>query len=256
MTTRSLIIIPTYEERANVAEVLRRVRASAPDSDVLVIDDNSADGTAEAARATSLELGRVDVIVRREKSGLGSAYRAGFAFGLEHGYDVLVEMDADLSHDPAVLPALLRAVDDGADLAIGSRYVPGGTTPGWPLRRRLLSRGGNGYARWMLRLAAHDATSGFRAFRATALREIDATSTNATGYGFQIELVYLLTRAGASIAEVPIEFADRTRGRSKMSARITFEALRLVTSWAIHDRLLQQDHRRDHRSRAGAALPA
>jgi len=255
MDERSLIIIPTYDESANIAEVLHRTRVSAPKSDVLVVDDASPDGTAAVARSVAFELGKITVLERPEKAGLGSAYRAGFEFGLDHGYEVLVEMDADLSHDPIVIPELLQAVANGADLAIGSRYVPGGATPGWSTHRRLLSRAGNWYARRALGLDTHDATSGFRAYRATMLRAIDAATTQATGYGFQIELAYLVARRGGSVAEVPIEFVERTQGTSKMSARITAEALLLVTGWAMRDRVLHlgQGH---HRSGAGAPVAA
>jgi dolichol-phosphate mannosyltransferase len=256
MDERSLIIIPTYEESANIAAVLRRTRASAPTTDVLVVDDTSPDGTATVVREIASELGQITLLERPEKTGLGSAYRAGFEFGLDHGYDVLVEMDADLSHDPIVIPELLQAVANGADLAIGSRYVPGGATPGWSRHRRLLSRAGNWYARRALGLDTHDATSGFRAYRASIVRAIDAASTRATGYGFQIELAYLVARRGGSIAEVPIEFVERTSGASKMSARITAEALLLVTGWALRDRLLQSGQRRLRRSGTGAAVAA
>ena len=256
MNERSLVIIPTYEEAENIADVLRRTRSHAPTADVLVVDDHSPDDTEAVVRAVASELGRISVLARPGKAGLGSAYRAGFAFGLDHGYDVLVEMDADLSHDPAVIPALLRAVEDGADLAIGSRYIRGGATPGWSAHRRLLSRGGNGYARWALGLSTHDATSGFRAYRATTLRAVDAVSTQATGYGFQIELAYRIARCGGAVTEVPITFVDRTRGTSKMSARITFEALGLVTGWALHDRVLRLGPRGQRRPRTRAAVAA
>jgi len=256
MKERSLIIIPTYEESANIAEVLHRTRASAPTTDVLVVDDGSPDGTAAVVRRVASELGQIALLERSEKAGLGSAYRAGFGFGLDHGYDVLIEMDADLSHDPIVIPELLGAVANGADLAIGSRYIPGGATPGWSVHRRLLSRAGNWYARQALDLGTHDATSGFRAYRATMLRAIDAASTQATGYGFQIELAYLVGQRGGSVAEVPIEFVERRRGTSKMSARITVEALLLVTGWALRDRLLRFGQRRHRRSGTGAAVAA
>ena len=172
------------------------------------------------------------------KNGLGAAYRAGFEWGLARGYDVLVEMDADLSHDPCVIPSLLREIRVGSDLAIGSRYVPGGATPNWPARRRLLSRAGNLYAGRMFGLRTTDATSGYRAYRATALEAIGVATTDATGYAFQIELAYRVSRGGGQISEVPIVFHDRTRGTSKMSTRIAVEALALVTWWAFRDRVL------------------
>jgi dolichol-phosphate mannosyltransferase len=234
---RTLVVLPTYQEAENVAEVLRRLRAAVPDADVLVVDDASPDGTAEVAKAVGQELGQVDVLVRAGKAGLGSAYRSGFAEGLAHGYELVVEMDSDLSHDPAALPTLLAAVQDGADLAIGSRYIPGGSIPRWSFGRRFLSRWGNRYAAWALRLGVHDATSGFRAYRASALAGIDLDRVRADGYGFQIEMAHLVSRNGGKVVERPIEFVDRQRGSSKMSSRIILEALALVTWWGVRDRV-------------------
>ena len=234
------MVLPTYQEAANVVEVLRRVRAAAPGADVLVVDDGSPDGTADLAQAAGRELGGVDVLRRTAKAGLGKAYRAGFAVGLERGYEVLVEMDADLSHDPAALPSLLRAVEDGADLAIGSRYVSGGSIPAWSASRRALSRNGNRYAAAALGLGVHDATAGYRAYRATMLDKIDLGAVRADGYGFQIEMTYRVARAGGTIVEVPIVFTDRVLGQSKMSGRIVVEALALVTWWGIRDRVLRR----------------
>lgn len=234
---RVLVVLPTYEEAANVAEVLRRLRSAAPSADVLVVDDNSPDGTAEIAERLGRELGGVSVLRRPGKAGLGSAYREGFRWGLEAGYDVLVEMDADLSHDPAALPALLDAVSDGADLAIGSRYVPGGSIPHWSWHRRALSRWGNRYAAAALRLRVRDATSGYRAYRAAVVAKLDLDTVRADGYGFQIEMAYRVASMGGSITEVPISFTDRVRGASKMSGRIVVEALALVTWWGLRDRL-------------------
>jgi dolichol-phosphate mannosyltransferase len=176
-------------------------------------------------------LGHIEVLRRPAKSGLGSAYRAGFRRGLEAGYDVLIEMDADLSHDPAALPRLVGAVVGGAHLAIGSRYVAGGAIPDWRRLRRAVSRAGNLYARALLGLSVHDATAGFRAYHRRALAGIDLDRVTADGYGFQIEMTYLVERMGGTVVEVPIEFRDRTRGRSKMSGRIVVEAFRLVTLW-------------------------
>jgi dolichol-phosphate mannosyltransferase len=244
---RALVVLPTYQEAENIAEVLRRVRAAAPGVDVLVVDDSSPDGTASMAKAIGAELGHIDVLIRPAKSGLGSAYRAGFTEGMARGYDVLVEMDSDLSHDPARLPALLRAVEAGADLAVGSRYVPGGVIPNWPLRRRFLSRAGNRYAALVLGLSVRDATSGFRAYRADALRRIDMTSVSADGYGFQIEMAYRVATAGGKIVELPIEFVDRQRGTSKMCFPIIAEALLLVTWWGVRDRVLRRRPRRPFR---------
>jgi dolichol-phosphate mannosyltransferase len=237
VAVRALVVLPTYQEAENIAEVLRRLRAAVPSADVLVIDDSSPDGTADIAKAAGHELGRVDVAIRPAKAGLGSAYRQGFREGLALGYDVLVEMDSDLSHDPSALPDLLRAVENGADLAIGSRYVPGGSIPNWPLHRRTLSRWGNLYSAFMLRIDVRDSTSGYRAYRADALRRIELDAVRADGYGFQIEMAYRVARLGGRIAEVPIEFRDRERGNSKMSSRIVAEALTLVSWWGIRDRV-------------------
>jgi dolichol-phosphate mannosyltransferase len=235
---KTLVVIPTYIEADNIADILRRVRAAAPSVDILVVDDNSPDGTADLARAAADELKQVEVLVRPGKGGLGVAYRAGFEHGFDEGYEVLVQMDADFSHPPEKLPELLARIHDGADVAIGSRYVPGGSTPAWPFRRRLLSRIGNTYASKMLGLRVNDATAGFRAYRASLLKELEAASTRATGYGFQVELNYRAHRLGATIVEVPITFTDRTRGVSKMSWHIIGEAMSLVTWWGFRDRVL------------------
>lgn len=234
---RTLVVLPTYREADNIAEVLRRLRAAVPSADVLVVDDASPDDTAGVAKVAGYELGGVDVMVRAQKAGLGSAYRLGFTEGLARGYDVLVEMDSDLSHDPAALPSLLRAVEDGADLAIGSRYVPGGSTPDWPFRRRALSRYGNRYAAAVLGLHVADSTSGFRAYRAEAVSRMHLESVQADGYGFQIEMAYQVASDGGRITELPIEFLDRRRGTSKMSGRIIVEGLVLVMWWGVRDRL-------------------
>jgi dolichol-phosphate mannosyltransferase len=235
---RVLVVLPTYEEAANIADVLRRLRAAVPTADVLVVDDASPDGTADLAEAMGAELGgRVDVLRRPGKAGLGSAYRAGFRWGLGRGYDALVEMDADLSHDPAVLPVLLKEAEAGADLVIGSRYVPGGSIPNWSWHRQALSRGGNRYAGAVLGLDVHDTTAGYRVYRASMLRRLDLDSVRADGYGFQIEMTYRTAQAGGRIVESPIHFTDRVRGTSKMSGRIIVEALLLVTWWGVVDRL-------------------
>jgi len=204
--------------------------------DILVVDDNSPDGTAEIAGVLGSRLGRVAVLSRPAKAGLGAAYRAGFEYGLSHHYDVLVEMDADLSHDPTALPSLLAAVGRGADLAIGSRYIPGAAIPEWTATRRALSRFGNRYAAFTLGHHVADLTSGYRAYRSDTLRMIHATTSTAAGYGFQIELAHRVARAGLQITEVPITFTDRTHGTSKMSWRIAAEALALVTWWGLRDR--------------------
>jgi dolichol-phosphate mannosyltransferase len=236
---RPLVVLPTYNEALNIAEVLTKARAAVPDAEVLVVDDGSPDGTADLAEELGKELEQIGVLRRPGKAGLGSAYRAGFRIGLDRGLDVMIEMDSDLSHDPAALPLLLAAIDEGADLVIGSRYVPGGSIPNWRLHRRLLSRWGNRYAAAVLNLGVHDCTAGYRAYRATLLNTIDLDAVRADGYGFQIEMTYVVSQAGGKIVEVPISFTDRLRGTSKMSGRIVVEAMVLVTWWGIRDRVLR-----------------
>lgn len=238
---RPIVVLPTYNERENIAPLLRALRA-ASEAEVLVVDDGSPDGTAELARSLGDELGGVRVLERDTKDGLGSAYRAGFAQVLAEGYDVVVSMDADLSHDPAVIPEMLRLLDDGADAVIGSRYVTGGGTTDWPVRRQLLSKWGNGYTRRVLGLPTRDCTSGFRAYRANALAAIEPGTTGAEGYAFLTELVRRLSRLGYRVVETPIIFRDRTLGKSKMSGRIIVESMLLVTRWGLQDRLRR--HRR------------
>jgi dolichol-phosphate mannosyltransferase len=240
-----LVVLPTLDEAGNIATVLRGIRAAAPNVDVLVVDDGSTDGTADRAAALGRELGNIRVLRRVGERGLGPAYRAGFRTGLADGYDALVEMDADLSHDPSALPALVAAVAGGADLAIGSRYVPGGDTPGWSPRRRLLSRAGGWYARTLLRLPVRDVTSGFRAYRASLLRAIDLDTVTSTGYSFQIEMTARARQAGAAITEVPVVFRERTAGTSKMTGAIVREALFMVTRDAfVHARRREHDSMR------------
>jgi dolichol-phosphate mannosyltransferase len=234
---RTLVCTPTYLEAANIEEFLRRARAAVPDADILVIDDNSPDRTADVAQKVADELGHIEVLRRPSKRGLGAAYRAGFAIGLTRNYDVLVQIDADLSHDPAVLPELIATLEHGNDLVIGSRYVPGGAIPHWPWRRRMLSKWGNRYTGFMLRTGVHDATAGFRAYRAETLVAVDYASTRALGYGFQIELAYRIARWGGRIQEIPITFTDRVRGHSKMSLAVMTEEMTLVSWWGIRDRL-------------------
>ena len=236
---KPLVVLPTFNEAENIVEVLDLVRAAAPEADVLVVDDGSPDGTGDLAERWGEGHGGVQVLRRAGKQGLGSAYRAGFAHGIEHGYGILIEMDSDLQHDPAMLPALIHAVQDGADLAIGSRYVPGGQVPGWKWSRRMISQGGNLYASLVLGMSVRDSTAGFRAYDADALRQIDLDGVKADGYGFQIEMAYAVTRNGGRVVEVPITFGDRQRGTSKMSGRIVFEALALVTWWGLRDRILR-----------------
>jgi dolichol-phosphate mannosyltransferase len=243
VAARALIVVPTVDEASNLDPLLRQVRAAVPDADVLIVDGASTDGTPELAEQLGAELGSISVLRQPERNGLGGAYRAGFEHGLAAGYDVLVEMDADLSHDPADLPALVGAAEAGARLAIGSRYVPGGATPNWPLLRRLISQGGNRYVNLALGLRVRDATAGFRAFRAETLQDIGAGTTRASGYAFQVEMAHRVARTGGGIVELPIVFHDRVRGTSKMSSRIVAEAMLLVTGWAIRDRLLRRGRR-------------
>lgn len=234
---RILVVAPTYIEAPNIELFLETVRRVVPEADVLVVDDNSPDGTGDLAEAKAAELGRVDVLHRPAKAGLGNAYRAGFGWGLDRGYERLVQIDVDFSHDPAMIPALLRRLDDGAGVAIGSRYVAGGSTPNWPKHRQLLSKWGNAYATWLLGLDIHDATAGFRAYRADVFEAIDFRDTIANGYAFQMEVAYRMATWGGRIDEVPIAFTDRVRGESKMSGRIMAESMLLVTRWGVRDRL-------------------
>ncbi len=236
---RTLIVLPTFNEADNIVEVLQKLRAVGPEASVLVVDDSSPDGTADLVEKVAEEIGDVSVMRRPAKSGLGSAYRDGFRHGLAAGYDVMVEMDSDLSHDPAALPSLLAVAADGAALALGSRYIPGGSIPDWSWHRRALSRWGNRYAAAVLGIDVNDATSGYRAYRAEALAGIDFHTVQADGYGFQVEMAYRVLASGGRIVEVPISFTDRVRGESKMSSRIVVEALVLGTWWAIRDRILR-----------------
>jgi dolichol-phosphate mannosyltransferase len=228
-----LVVIPTFNEAENIARVIDATRRAMPEAGVLVVDDGSPDGTAERVEQLRLTDSDLHLLRRGEKSGLGSAYRAAFRWGMEHGFDVMVEMDADLSHDPAVLPDLLTPIEQGHEVAIGSRYVPGGSIPKWKFHRYLLSKGGNVYASVVLGLHVADSTAGFRAYAATLLSRIALDTVRAEGYGFQIEMTYRARRAGASIVEVPIRFVDREVGESKMSSAIVIEALGLVTWWGL-----------------------
>ncbi len=228
---RVLVVLPTYNEAENIDRVLRHIRKALPEGGVLVVDDGSPDGTAEMAERVGTEIAGIEVLRRPAKAGLGSAYRAGFAWGLERGWEALVEMDADFSHDPDALPDLVAPLEHGVDLSVGSRYVPGGSIPNWAWHRRLLSEWGNRYASLMLGLHITDSTSGFRAYRADMLRRLDLGRIRADGYGFQIEMVHQVLLHGGRVAEVPIRFVDRVEGKSKMSASIVVEALALVAWW-------------------------
>jgi dolichol-phosphate mannosyltransferase len=227
---RALVCLPTYDERENLVPIVEAILAAAPEVDVLVIDDNSPDGTGRLADEVAAREPRVKVLHRPGKQGLGKAYLAGFAWALARDYRFVLEMDADFSHDPRRLPALLAAAREN-DLALGSRYVAGGGTVGWGLVRRIISQGGSLYARTILGVKVRDLTGGFKCFRREVLEAIDLPSVECTGYAFQIELTYRVVRRGFRVKEVPIVFEDRRVGRSKMSSRIVLEALRKV--WSI-----------------------
>ncbi len=228
MIDRACVVLPTYNERENVPQIVPAILAAAPGLDVLIVDDNSPDGTGALADQLAARDPRVRVLHRACKEGLGRAYLAGFAEALQRGYGRILEMDADFSHDPARLPALL-ATD--ADLVLGSRYVPGGGTVNWGLGRRLLSKGGSLYARTILGISIRDLTGGFKCFRRRVLESLDLASVRSSGYAFQIELTYRALKRGFSVREVPIVFTDRLVGKSKMSRRIVAEALWMV--WRI-----------------------
>jgi dolichol-phosphate mannosyltransferase len=234
---RPLVVLPTYREAENITEALERIRSVLPKAAILVVDDASPDGTADLAEEVGARLGDVHVLRRPGKGGLGSAYREGFAWGLARGHDALVEMDADLSHDPGALPALLAPLADGVDLVIGSRYVEGGSTPDWPRNRSMLSRFGNRYAGLMLGFDVRDSTAGYRAYAADLLVRLRLDDIRAEGYAFQIEMTRATHQVGGVIQEVPIAFYDRVEGTSKMSWAIVVEALALVTWWGMWDRV-------------------
>ncbi|MFI7442616.1 polyprenol monophosphomannose synthase [Nonomuraea indica] len=230
---RVLVIVPTYNERDNLPLIVERLRAAVPEAHVLVADDASPDGTGAVADELAAADDHVHVLHRPGKQGLGAAYLAGFRWGLDKGYDVLVEMDADGSHQPEQLPELLRAVAGGADLAIGSRYVPGGKVVNWPASRQLLSRGANVYTRIMLGLGVRDATAGFRAYRAETLEKLDLSDVESEGYCFQVDLTLRTARQGLRVVEVPITFVERAVGTSKMSRRIMVEAFWRIAVWGF-----------------------
>ncbi len=235
---RVLVIIPTYNEAENVQPITARIRTAVPSAHILVADDNSPDGTGALADGLAATDDHIHVLHRLGKEGLGAAYIAGFRWGLEQGYDVLVEHDADGSHQPEYLPGMLARLKT-ADVVKGSRYVKGGSTKGWPLHRQLLSRGGNLWTRLWLGLNVKDATGGFAAWRASTLRGIDLAGVEAAGYGFQVDLIWRALKNGFTVAEVPIEFIEREYGTSKMSGRIVAEAMLLTTRWGLKHRLGQ-----------------
>ncbi|MFC6152463.1 polyprenol monophosphomannose synthase [Nocardioides yefusunii] len=236
---RVVMVVPTYNESANIEWIIGRLREAQPGVDVLVMDDNSPDGTGDIVDRMAAEDPQIKVVHRTEKAGLGAAYRHGFRVALDAGYDVIGEMDADGSHQPEQLQRLIDAIADGADLVIGSRYVPGGSIVNWPLRRQILSRGGNIYVRLLIGLKVKDATAGFRLFRRGTLEAIDVESVTSTGYVFQTDMAYRTVAQGLKITEVPIEFIERERGDSKMSKDVASESLKLITKWGIAERRRQ-----------------
>ncbi len=238
MSRRVLVIIPTYNERENLGPIVDRVMTLPGDVEVLVADDSSPDGTGELADTLSAGNERVHVLHRPGKAGLGAAYIAGFEWGIARGYDVLVEMDADGSHAPEQLGRLLDAIDH-ADVVLGSRWVPGGEVVNWPFSREVLSRGGNLYARLALGAGLHDITGGYRAYRREVLERIDLHEVSSQGYCFQIDLAWRALQAGFRVVEVPITFAEREVGESKMSGTIVREALWRVTQWGLEHRAAQ-----------------
>ena len=236
---RITVIVPTFNERENIELITSRLQAAVPGADLLIVDDNSPDGTGEVADKLAASDERVHVLHRQGKGGLGSAYIAGFRWALDNGYGAMVEMDADGSHHPEELPSLLAAAEQGADLVIGSRWVPGGKVHNWPKSREILSRGANIYTRLMLGIPVKDATGGYRVYRARTLRAIDLDSVDSQGYCFQIDLTLRVLQAGLSVREVPINFTERTIGVSKMSRAIIGEAFVRVAQWGVTRRLRQ-----------------
>lgn len=237
-SARTLVIIPTFNERDNLGAIIDRLHAALPHTHVLVVDDGSPDGTGELADklADADELKRIHVMHRTSKNGLGAAYIAGFRWGLERDYGVLVEMDADGSHAPEQLHRLLDQIDAGYDLVLGSRYVRGGTVVNWPKHREWLSRGGNVYSRLALGVGLRDITGGYRAFRRTVLEALPLAEIESHGYCFQVDLAWRSIQAGFNVREVPITFTERERGESKMSGNIVREALLKVTQWGWQHR--------------------
>jgi dolichol-phosphate mannosyltransferase len=249
MSESVVVVLPTYNERENLEGMVRRLRASVPEAQLLIVDYGSPDGTGELADALSASDAGVAVLHRAAKQGLGAAYLAGFAWALDRGFDVIVESDVDGSHQPEQLPTLLAALD-GHDMVIGSRWVSGGGIVNWPLSRRIISKGGSFYARTVLQLHERDVTGGYRVFRADALRTIGLGRIDSLGYCFQIEMLWRAERAGLRIAEAPITFIERVNGVSKMTGNIAGEAMLRVTVWGLRefaDRL---------RGRGVASVPA
>ncbi|MDQ6642273.1 MAG: polyprenol monophosphomannose synthase [Actinomycetota bacterium] len=237
-SARIVIVIPTYNEAQNVSEIVLRIQAAVPSAHTLIVDDGSPDGTGNIADDMARSDDRIHVLHRTQKAGLGRAYLAGFEWALARDFEIIGEMDADGSHQPEELPRLVQALE-GADLVIGSRWVPGGTVVNWPLSRRLLSRGGNIYTRFLLGMGIRDATAGYRLFWRHTLESIDIQTVEAQGYVFQTELAFRTLGAGLRVVEVPIEFVERVRGDSKMTGSVATESLRRITRWGIRERRAQ-----------------
>jgi len=245
---RTLIVVPTHNEAANIVELLDRLADHVPDADVVVVDDASSDATRALVHERMERDDRLRIVERPEKRGLGDAYRQAFMSARDDGYDAVVQIDADLSHDPASLPIMLAVAEQGIPVVIGSRYIPGGTVTGWPRRRTWLSRWANRYVAVMLGLAINDATAGYRVYRVEALDSIGLDDLQASGYGFQVEMTYRAVRTGLAVVEIPISFRDRVAGQSKMDGRVMLEAFRLVTAWGVHDLVTLHRRRRAYRT--------
>ncbi len=248
MSARALVVVPTHDEAANITTLLEQLDVHVPDADVLVIDDASTDATRSLVRERMDGSDHLRLIERPEKRGLGDAYREAFRFGIADGYELMVQIDADLSHDPSVLPLMLAVAEQGIPVVIGSRYIPGGTVTGWPRRRTWLSRWANRYVAVMLGLAVNDATAGYRVYRTEALDAVGLDDLQASGYGFQVEMTYRAVRAGLAVVEIPIAFRDRVAGQSKMDRRVVIEAFRLVTAWGVRDLVSLRRRRRAYRT--------
>lgn len=248
MNARTLVVVPTHNEAANITTLLEQLHVYVADADVVVIDDASTDATRALVRARMDGTEHLRLIERPDKRGLGDAYREAFKLGIADGYDLLVQIDADLSHDPSALPLMLAVAEQGIPVVIGSRYIPGGTVTGWPRRRTWLSRWANRYVAVMLGLAVNDATAGYRVYRTEALDAVGLDDLQASGYGFQVEMTYRAVRAGLAVVEIPIAFRDRVAGQSKMDRRVVIEAFRLVTAWGVRDLVSLRRRRRAYRT--------
>ena len=245
---RPLVVVPTHNEADNIGRLISELRDVLPATDVLVVDDASSDDTRSIVHALAAADPALRIIERDAKRGLGDAYLHAFGIALDEQYDAVVQLDADLSHDPSMLPMMLDLAERGIALVIGSRYIPGGTVTGWPHRRTWLSRWGNRYVAIMLGLAINDATAGFRVYRTDTLRAIGIDGVQASGYGFQVEMTYRVVRSGLSVVEVPISFTDRVAGASKMGLPIIAEAFWLVTIWGVQDMVSLKRRRRAYRT--------